>query len=93
VKREEGEKLNQVEKGEEKAKCTWVEWVGGREKQGEAKRIEGIENAEGRGVRMRSWALAEEVQNDTVVREEEAVDEVAEEALSPFWFSERKGQI
>jgi len=37
--------------------------------------------------------LAEEVQNDTVVREEEAVDEVAEEALSPFWFSERKGQI
>lgn len=42
---------------------------------------------------MRSGALAEELQNDTVVREEEAADEVAEEALSPFSFGERKGQI
>jgi len=37
--------------------------------------------------------LAGEAQNDTVVPGEEAVDEVAEEALSPFWFRERKVQI
>lgn len=42
---------------------------------------------------MRSCTLAWEAQNDTVVPEEEAIDEVAEEALSPFWFRERKIQI
>lgn len=93
MEKEQGEKLNQVDKWEEKTKCTWVEWVGGCEKQGEAKRIEGIENVEARGVRMRSCTLAWEAQNDTVVPEEEAIDEVAEEALSPFWFRERKIQI
>ena len=42
---------------------------------------------------MRSWVLAEEMQNDTIVREEEAIGEVAEEALSPFSLKRRKGQI
>lgn len=42
--------------------------------------------------RMRSWKLVKELKNDTVVREGEEVDEVVEEALSPFSFRERKGQ-
>jgi len=42
---------------------------------------------------MRSWRMVKELKNDTVVLGEEEVDEVVEEALSPFSFWEGKGQI